>query len=259
VLKNLVKLVKQFGKPPTFPSPLLPINQRVYCIGDIHGRSDLLKALHQIIRIDAANFTGQITLIYLGDYIDRGADSKGVVDYLLSAPLPDFKTVYLMGNHEQVLLEFLHSEDSPRTALWLNCGGLATLMSYGVEVTGIPLVAEIKQIRHTFRAKLPDSHLHFYQFLQSATELGAYYFVHAGILPGKKLSQQQLEDQLWIREKFLASNRQHEKIIVHGHSISETPERLPNRIGIDTGAYSTEKLTCVVLEADEQRFLCTGS
>lgn len=255
---NLHAILKSIRAPKNVdPLPSLSANLRLYCIGDIHGRLDLLRQLHDTIRKDAEGFQGRLISVYLGDYIDRGPDSKAVIDCLLSSPLPRFECRFLLGNHEQILLEFLLTRDAPNAALWLTFGGLSTLASYGVSVNGIPHPGQISEIRQTLQQKLPASHLHFLQHLQPCFEIDDYYFVHAGIRPGVKLKHQQLEDQLWIREPFLSHRRYHGKMIIHGHTVTPTPDIQTNRIGIDTGAYSSNHLTCLVLEEEQQRFLST--
>jgi serine/threonine protein phosphatase 1 len=226
----------------------MPENHRVYCIGDIHGRMDLLSKVQQKIAADAADYQGVKTIIYLGDYIDRGMDSKGVVDCLLGAGFPGFNKVHLLGNHEQVLLQFLLTTDPAIGFNWFKFGGLATLISYGVEVRGIPVLKDLVRLRAELTEKMPAEHLEFYKRLTLSFEMGDYYFVHAGIRPKVKLHQQQSDDQLWIREDFLNSKLFHGKKIVHGHTVTEEPVLLPNRIGLDTGAYSSGKLTCAVFE-----------
>ena len=217
----------------------LPDNHRLYCIGDIHGRLDLLKTVHQKIANDVMDFDGVKILVYVGDYIDRGMESKGTLDYLLEDPLSDFKKVFLLGNHEQVMLQFLLNHDPAIALDWFKFGGLATLISYGVEL----------------EQKLPAAHLGFLQNLSLSYELGDYFFAHAGIKPKVKLHLQRPEDLLWIREEFLNSPLFHGKVIVHGHTVTAEPECFPNRIGIDTGAYSSGKLSCVVFEKTSYKFL----
>jgi len=230
--------------------------QRIYCIGDIHGRLDLLLQLHRLIREDAAGYENKPTVVYLGDTIDRGLDSRQVVDELLEAPLPGFETVHLLGNHEQTLLDFLQH---PNAAMgWLTWGGRETLASYGVNLPMAFNRDGMEAVRDEVQYRLPEQHLSFYQGMQLYHVAGDYLFVHAGIRPGKPLQQQSNEDLLWIREDFTASRQQHEHLVVHGHTISEQVEFLPNRIGIDTGAYYTGVLTCLVLEGEEQRLLQTG-
>lgn len=229
----------------------MPEGVRVYCIGDIHGRLDLLQTVHAKVLTDARSFQGKKYLVYLGDYIDRGPHSKQVVDYLLESPLADFQSVYLLGNHEQSILQFLYGADPGPAHDWFRFGGIATLQSYGVTVKGIPTHKDIDAIRTELNQKCPLSHKHFYQTLLPSFELGAYFFVHAGIRPKVALNKQNPDDLLWIREEFLSSQRNHGKVIVHGHSVSEQPEILPNRIGLDTGAYASNLLTCAVFEAGQ--------
>lgn len=252
-LLTKIKALLKDNQGPYVPG-LLP-RHRIYCIGDIHGRYDLLKQIHQAIIADAIAYPHAISIIYIGDYIDRGSQSMQVIDYLLSDPLPDFENIFLLGNHEQVLLEFLH--DPISAAAWFNFGGLSTLVSYDVKITGIPRQDQLNDLSLAFQEKIPEAHLQFFQQLINCYEKDGYYFVHAGILPGVKLKHQRAEDMLWIRDKFLDNTRFHGKVIVHGHSITATPVIYDNRIGIDTGAYSSGVLSCLVLEDEEQRFLST--
>ena len=160
-----------------------------------------------------------------------------------------------MGNHEQTLLDFLQH---PRVAAgWLAWGGRETLASYGVNLA--PHVRpDPEQLRDEFQSRLPRRHLAFYEKLRLMHLAGDYLFVHAGIRPGKTLQDQSNEDLLWIREDFTESSERHEHVVVHGHTISEEVAFRPNRIGIDTGAYATGVLTCLVLEGEQQRLLQTG-
>jgi len=224
---------------------------RVYCIGDIHGRLDLLNDVHAKIINHLIDYTGQPYVVYLGDYVDRGPQSMQVVDCLIDSPLAEVNQVYLLGNHEQTLLQFMYGSDLGLAHDWFRFGGLATLQSYGVSLKGIPTNKDIEGIRADLYEKCPLSHKQFYQTLATHFELDNYYFVHAGIKPKVKLAQQSIEDLLWIREEFLSSTRQHGKIIVHGHSVTEAPEILANRIGLDTGAYASNNLTCAVFEGPD--------
>jgi serine/threonine protein phosphatase 1 len=228
----------------------------MYCIGDIHGRADLLAELHCMIKADAKGFDGLLQVLYLGDYVDRGEASREVIDLLLEQPLDGFERIFLLGNHEQVMLDFL--VDSRAMASWLNFGGVSTLQSYGVKTGLIPMLKDVATLRDGLDRQLPDNHRQFLEACAPCYAQGSYYFVHAGIRPGIALDKQELEDQLWIREEFTHSRENHGAIIVHGHSISENVEFLPNRIGIDTGAYYSGVLTALVLEGGEQRLLQTG-
>jgi len=231
----------------------IPKGQRIYAIGDIHGRADLLKQLHLQIVADAANYEGQKQVIYLGDMIDRGDHSKQVLDLLLEHPLEGFDPIYLMGNHEQAALSFL---DNPESITgWLTWGGRETLASYGINAN---LSDNVESLRSEWERLLAANHLNFMESCQLSHQSGNYYFVHAGIRPGIPLEEQRFEDQLWIREPFISSTANHGAVVVHGHTISEQPVVQDNRIGIDTGAYYTGILTCLVLEDEDQRFLQTG-
>lgn len=230
--------------------------QRVYCIGDIHGRADLLRQIHAQVRADAAGYDGKKTLVYLGDYIDRGQHSRQVIDALLDGPPEGFEAVYLLGNHEQTMLDFLDYPEA--VAAWLSYGGRETLASYGVPVAYMPITEEIPALAAKLKQNLPAAHLAFCESLDVSWRCGGYYFVHAGVRPGVALEQQSRDDQIWVRDEFLESASDHGAVIVHGHTITEEPEIRPNRIGIDTGAYASGVLTCLVLEGDTRRFLQTG-
>jgi serine/threonine protein phosphatase 1 len=168
---------------------------------------------------------------------------------------PDFETVFLLGNHEQVILQFLWGTDASIGHEWFRFGGLSTLISYGVIVRGIPTAKEIAGLRMQLLEKLPATHVDFFERLALNYELGGYFFVHAGIKPKLKLHLQHPDDMLWIREEFLSSDVFHGKVIVHGHTVTVEPEIRPNRIGLDTGAYASGRLTCAVFEGVRCQFL----
>jgi serine/threonine protein phosphatase 1 len=228
----------------------LPDKHRVYAVGDIHGCLDLLQDVHQKISQHALAYQGTKIVVYLGDYVDRGPHSMQVVDYLLAQTLSNFKAVYLLGNHEQVLLQFIEGHGLEIAHDWFGFGGLATLQSYGVTLRGIPTLKDLPRLQAEFAEKCPVAHRQFYQALALSFELGGYFFVHAGIKPKLPLTKQIADDMLWIRDEFLNSRKQFEKVIVHGHSVSVKPEIKSNRIGLDTGAYATGLLTCAVFEGE---------
>lgn len=236
--------------------PFLPEGRRLYCIGDIHGRLDLLEELHEMIREDAAPFAGSKGIVYLGDYIDRGSQSRQVLDLLIEQPLEGFDAVHMLGNHEQSMLDFL--EYPQAAAAWLNFGGQVTLLSYGAGLGRVQLMQQVETLSDELDAKLPPSHREFLTSCRPMHSEGSYCFVHAGIRPGVELGSQKPEDLLWIRDEFIRSRQDHGCIVVHGHSITEEVEWRPNRIGIDTGAYYSGLLTALVLEGSEQRLLQTG-
>jgi serine/threonine protein phosphatase 1 len=242
-------------------TPSIPIGRRVYAIGDVHGRFDLLEELLEMIAHDAKGSGGsdQNILIFLGDYVDRGADSKRVVERL-SMPAPaGFDMICLKGNHEDMLLQFLEGEGAIFS--WLKNGGRETLKSYGVDVKNLS-GAEVTDkavaaARRSLRAVIPGSHLEFLTSLDLIHVEGDYAFVHAGIRPGVSLAGQKEQNLIWIRDEFLKSDADFGKTIVHGHSIASQPSLKDNRIGIDTGAWHTDLLTCLVLEGSQRRFLST--
>ena len=230
---------------------------RVYAVGDIHGRADLLKRLHDMIRADIrVQNPDRAVVIYVGDYIDRGDRSRDVLEILIGNPLPNAETVHLLGNHEAFLLTFL--EDPGVGEMWLKNGGDATVYSYGV---GTPPVSDREQrhriMRDHLREKLPPAHLEFLRSLRRYHVEGEYAFVHAGIKPGVALEDQVDEDVLWIRGEFLETRADHGKCIVHGHTITDEIEVRPNRIGIDTGAYFSGTLSCLVLDGTSRAVLQT--
>lgn len=237
-------------------APCVADNRRVYCIGDIHGRLDLLEELHTMINVDADGFDGSKVIVYLGDYIDRGAQSAQVLDLLVGESPAGFETVYLKGNHEQSMLDFLR--DPYSTAAWLIYGGRVTMLSYGIAPGKIMRMEALEQLRDELVERVPQKHIDFMRACQLLHTEGDYCFVHAGIRPQVPLEMQMDNDLMWIREEFTHSKVQHGHVVVHGHTIAEEVEWLPNRIGIDTGAYQSGLLTALVLQGQEQRLLQTG-
>ena len=232
----------------------VPDDTRVYAIGDIHGRADLLQALHARILADVAEGAPDtVVVVYIGDYVDRGLQSREVIDLLLSSPLDGFENVYLKGNHDAWLLGFL--EDAADGADWLACGGQATLYSYRIAQPELALGRGLNDVRCELRRAIPETHLRFLLALRSWHLLGDYLFVHAGIRPGLALEEQTEADLLWIRDDFLNCDEDHGKMVVHGHTVTDRPDVRFNRIGIDTGGFATNRLTCLVLEQAERRFL----
>lgn len=232
-----------------------PADTRIYAIGDIHGRFDLLERLLERISTDAANHSaGRNLLICLGDYVDRGAQSREVIACLANGPLPGFETVCLRGNHEAALLEFL--ENPEFLTNWCGFGGRETLLSYGVaEELLAPDQTDLAAVSAAFAQCLPTDHLAFINALPNKAVFGDYVFVHAGLKPGVDISHQNEADLLWIRDEFLQFKGDFGKKVVHGHSPREHPEVHANRINVDTGAYYSNILTCVVLEDAAHRFV----
>lgn len=231
----------------------------VYTVGDIHGRLDLLKNIHEKIIKNSNKYTShKKKVIYLGDYIDRGKNSKGVIDELLINPLKkeNFEITYLCGNHEFFMMKFIQN---PYLAdSWLYWGGEQTLKSYGVDVynneySRIPL----KLIQQNFIKKMPKDHAKFFNKLKLMEIVDDYVFVHAGLRPNVTLNKQNSNDLLNIREEFYKSNYIFEKTVVFGHTIFKKPFIGNGKIGIDTGAFSSNILTCLVLESNKFDFLST--
>ena len=233
--------------------PHVPDGVRIYAVGDIHGRVDLLDALFK--RIDAhlaENPVASALEVYLGDYIDRGPASRDVLDRLV-ARSQTHRTVFLKGNHETYLTAF--PRDPRILEAWQEFGGLETLMSYGITPSLNADAASQISLAHALEQALPDSHRFFLSNLKSSFTCGDFFFVHAGVRPGIPLEKQREDDLLWIRQDFLLSEKDFGKIIVHGHTPVLEPEVRPNRINIDTGAYATGRLTCLLLEGDKISFV----
>lgn len=239
------------------PAPMAPPDTRVYAVGDIHGQLSLLEAIHGLILEDAARIpVSRNVVVYLGDYVDRGPDSAGVIERLLADPLRDFESIYLKGNHEDLLLRFL--TDISVASVWFPNGGSDTLESYGVAARGfVHEPAELKVLQESFQRNLPSRHRDFFEVLSLSHVEGDYAFVHAGICPGVPFSQQRPQDLMWIRDEFLYSDEDCGYVVVHGHTPSEYPEFRRNRINIDTGAFYTGRLTALVLHEENVSFLST--
>ncbi|MBF0382014.1 MAG: serine/threonine protein phosphatase [Magnetococcales bacterium] len=236
----------------------VPDGYRVYVIGDIHGRLDLLNILHERIDTEVRQLDAETkkVVVYLGDYIDRGNDSAGVVDLLINNPIAGCESIFLKGNHEAEMDDFLAKPEPNH--LWTRCGGAETALSYKVRVKAqISAEARTQEMRDRLLEAIPKSHREFYDNLRLNYEIGDYFMVHAGVRPQIPLKIQTPNDLLWIREPFLSYNGQFEKVIVHGHTMIAKPITLPNRIGIDTGAYHSGKLTCLILEKEDVRFMIT--
>lgn len=237
--------------------PSVPEGTRIYAIGDIHGCADILDTLLVLIAEDMRRKPVRKPIgVFLGDYIDRGTQSRAVVERLVTKAAP-MGFVALRGNHEAMLLRFL--EEPAYLEEWRSFGGLETLSSYGVDVSAIVRGEGYKEVHDAFVASLPDSHRAFLRATRLFYESGDYYFCHAGIRPGVKLALQVESDLLWIRQPFLSATKRFEKFVVHGHTPVAKPDIQVNRIGIDTGACATGMLTCLVLEGEGRRFLDSTS
>lgn len=236
---------------PELPGILLdqakpPAGWALYAIGDIHGRDDLLARLLDQLAADMAKREGRSQLIFLGDYIDRGLDSRAVIDRLLGRLPGDVPPVFLCGNHDHALLQFL--DDPGRMRGWFNQGAQQTLLSYGVMVPDGASDDTLAESARALAAALPMDHRRFFDQLGYSHSAGDFFFCHAGVRPGVPLDLQSPHDLMWIRGEFLGRKRPFSKIIVHGHTPSPEPVLGPIRIGIDTGAYMTGTLTAVRLD-----------
>ena len=232
-----------------------PFGRTIIAIGDIHGQ---LSALEKLLKkISAENFDSNTEKIYvfLGDYIDRGPSSKGVIDRLLDWS-SKHKTIFLKGNHEAIFLDFLEKPTS--TGQWLSYGGLETLIDYGViPEAGAKKHSDLFDLRERLLENLPESHLSFFNRLRLSYGSGDFMFVHAGVNPKIPVSDNTEEDLLWIRGHFLGHRGLFEKLIVHGHTITMDgrPEIKPNRVGIDTGSYVNGTITAMIIEGENKYFI----
>ena len=233
------------------PDFALPPGQRVYAIGDLHGRLDKLRAMEVVVANHHATSPAVdvATVIFLGDYIDRGPESRGVVEHLLGRRFAGLPARCLLGNHEAAMLEFL--DDPAIGPAWLSYGGIATLASYGVSMPVGPVEGRMEHLRQNLIAAVPRAQVEFMRALERWIALGGYLFVHAGVRPGRALERQSRSDLLEIREPFLRHGRALPWRVVHGHTVTDAPELRPHRIGVDTGAYASGRLSCAVIEGEK--------
>lgn len=252
-------MIKSFfsrKKRPERPAPSVPAGQRVYAIGDIHGRQDLLAQLLSMIEEDnAARGAADMHLIFLGDLVDRGADSKGVITTLLDLSRTKANVRFLTGNHEEVMIA-AHKGDPSMVRFFCRIGGRETILSYGIPAARYRDL-EVEELAELLPSLFPDEHMDFLATFEDQIIIGDYLFVHAGIRPKVPLAEQKLKDLRWIREDFISYDRPHEKFVIHGHTISEDIDEKDNRVGIDTGAYLTDRLTAIGLEGTERWFVQT--
>ncbi len=239
----IVSLLKR--RPKKQPARL-PEGVRIYAIGDVHGRADLLDRL--LSRIDAhrtAHPIARPVCLLIGDYIDRGPGSREVLDLLINCA-NGRELIFLRGNHEILIERFLKEPATLRD--WSKIGGLETLMSYGLKPSLNPDTEMQKELADALNAVLPESHRRFLASLSSSFTCGGFFFVHAGVRPGIPLARQGEDDLFWIRDEFLLHEESFEKVVVHGHTPVREIDIRPNRINIVTGAYATGRLSCLVME-----------
>lgn len=254
-MKGLARL---FGGSALFRRPTVPEGYRLYAIGDIHGRDDLLEELLAAIEADCCRRgPAKLVLVFLGDLIDRGASSKDVVERLRTYRPAGARIVFLAGNHEEVLLRIIDGE-TRLVPDWLRFGGAECLRSYGADPEPLRKMAP-EQAIGVIRSAIPAAHVEFLRSFDDTFRAGDYLFVHAGIRPGIPLAEQAPSDLRWIREPFLTDGAEHGFLVVHGHTIREGVDERVNRIGIDTGAYRYGILTAVALEGTERWYLQTSA
>jgi serine/threonine protein phosphatase 1 len=236
------------------PKPRIAPGTRIYAVGDIHGCAGLLDETLASIDADMdRNRDRRCLTVFLGDYIDRGPDSRRVIDLLIEWRRGR-EAVCLMGNHEEMMLRFF--AEPVLWDRWAPNGGVQTVLSYGLRPALHLDEEEAADLADRLAERIPDSHVDFLGSLPFTFENGDVLFVHAGIKPGLPMDQQRPEDLLWIRDEFLSFKGSFGKLVVHGHTAVGTPQVLPNRINIDTGAYATGRLCCLVLDEDSFSFLC---
>lgn len=225
---------------------------RIYAIGDIHGRLDLLERAIEAIHRDIDDRGPAALTVTLGDYIDRGPDSSGVIERLAANPFPTHY-VALKGNHEDLLEKFLIEPDV--AGHWRHLGCIETLHSYRVPVADLMRGRHYDAAAKALAEALPPAHRTFLDNLRTSHAAGRYFFCHAGVRPGIPLAQQSDDDLMWIRDEFLSSTQDFGSMVVHGHTPVAEPEVRVNRINIDTGAFATGRLTCIALDGNGHRFL----
>jgi serine/threonine protein phosphatase 1 len=245
-------LKQMFARGADAPAPAVPSGQRVYAVGDIHGRCDLFEALVEAIEADdAAAGPAETTVVLLGDLVDRGADSAGVIE--LARQWQARRRVRILGgNHEEMFLRSFDELEMFRH--FLRHGGRDTALSYGID-RALFLAAELEEAQQLMRDHVPAEDIAFLEGFEDMVTIGDYLFVHAGIDPRVPLDAQRRQDLRWIREPFLSHTDSHGPVVVHGHTITEAPEDRGNRIGIDTGAFMSGRLTALALEGTTRRYI----
>ncbi|MES2904961.1 MAG: metallophosphoesterase [Pseudomonadota bacterium] len=236
------------------PPPTIPDGQRVYAIGDVHGRDDLLVDILEKIERDVTEHpVREATIVFLGDLIDRGEESRAVVERLRTYRPMGLRVEFLTGNHEEVLLRILDG-NGDLVADWLRFGGAQCARSYGLSASRLAVMPEHAAVE-ALRSAIPPEHQAFLASFSDTLRAGDYLFVHAGIRPGIALAEQAQIDLRWIREPFLEHPSRHDLMVVHGHTITQQVDERPGRIGIDTGAYKYGVLTALVLEGADRGLL----
>ena len=253
----LARLFKRTASKRPLDTARVPVGVRVYAIGDVHGRNDLLlKLLDQIGSDDTARGAADTQIIFLGDLVDRGDDSAGVIETAMRLRAADTDVRFLLGNHEEVFIQACRQRDLKTLRFFLKIGGDATLQSYPIPRSEY-LTMTLEELAERLPSLIPEAHLAFLESFEDQIVIGDYAFVHAGIRPGVALSEQKRSDLRWIREEFTDHRGDLEKVVVFGHTIYPEVEERGSRIGIDTGAYASGVLTAIGLEGDERWYLQT--
>lgn len=231
-----------------------PPDLRIYAVGDVHGRFDLFERMLAAVEEDVGDFPPEnVRLVLLGDLIDRGPESAQVVERARQLREASDSVRLLMGNHEEIFLQILEGEIES-LPFFLKIGGRPTIMSYGITDREI-LTLKSRELVDLLIERVPPAHVELLRSMENVVRYGDVVFVHAGVRPGVPIDEQKLSDLRWIRSEFLSHRRSHGALIVHGHNVTETVEDHPNRIGIDTGAFATGRLSILALEGATRRFL----
>lgn len=251
----IARLFKEKKKKKKKKIPCVPAGKRIYAIGDVHGCKTLLEQLLQKIDDDnASRGAADTEIIFLGDLIDRGPDSAGVLDLCIALEKAGKPVRFLMGNHEEVYLKALTDNSTKMMRFFLRIGGEETLLSYDILKSDF-IAMDIEQLCEYIPKLVPQAHIDFVESFEEHITVGDYMFVHAGIKPGVKLDDQKPNHLRWIREDFIDHKGPHGKIIIFGHTIFDEVRERPNHIGVDTGAYKNGVLTAIALEGDQRWYL----
>ena len=238
-------------------APSGPKKHRAYVIGDVHGCFDLVELLLSQIETEIARQPQRkISIVFLGDVVDRGPASAQVVERLRTLTIPGVTVHFVMGNHEEVMLRVIEGETDLLRS-WLRFGGAETLRSYGVDPKELKKLSS-EELAARLKKAIPAGHRRFLAAFADSIAFGDYILVHAGIRPGVELSEQSQADLRWIREPFLGDTSDRGFVVVHGHTITNAVETTPNRIGIDTGAFCTGTLTALAIDGKKRWLIQTS-
>lgn len=228
----------------------MPEGMRLYAIGDIHGCHDLLAQMHERIDAEIArDRPADWRIVHVGDYCDRGPDTKGVLDFLIERMAADPRVICLRGNHDEGFLSFIAGR--PGAGLFINYGGETTAASYGVKSD----FSNLARTREALIAAMPDSHVRFLSTLPHSMSFGDFFLCHAGIRPGIAMDKQDPQDLIWIRETFLDYPHLHPKVVVHGHTPAPQVEIMGNRVNVDTRAFASGRLSGLMVDGDRRAIL----